>query len=218
MDGQLSRVWLDMAIGSLEVATAGRACPGELASGDASVALARAGGALLAVVDGLGHGVEASAAAEAALAAVREAPDTDLTRVVAACEAALRHTRGCVLAAAAVHAAEAELSWVGIGNVEAATWPARGRPRYLRSRPGIVGFRMEAARTETVAFGDGDVLVIATDGLDASALDVDPRRDAVARTAARILGEHARAADDCLVLVARRLLSPVASASVAPAS
>src|SRR4051812_16934568 len=51
----------------LEWAVAGRALSGQLESGDAGLVVALARGTLLAVIDGLGHGSEAAAAAGSAV-------------------------------------------------------------------------------------------------------------------------------------------------------
>lgn len=190
--------------GLLEVATASRPHPSSTVSGDASLALPTRSGALLAVVDGLGHGAGAHHAAELALTAVREQADCDLESIVDACQVAVRKSRGCVIGLVAL-AADAEMvQWVGVGNVEGAIWRSDGGRRRLIGRPGIVGMGRQSVRIENLAFAPGDVLALATDGINPDGLDTPSVRGAVAETAAGILADHARADDDALVLVARR--------------
>lgn len=59
-------------MGMIEVAGATRPRPGEQRCGDAWLHLDLGDASLLAIVDGLGHGPEAAAAASAALGSLRE--------------------------------------------------------------------------------------------------------------------------------------------------
>jgi negative regulator of sigma-B (phosphoserine phosphatase) len=214
MDRQLTRADLPMSSGHLEVATALRPHPGSRVCGDAAMAAPNRHGALLAVVDGLGHGDGAAEAAEAAVATIRQQVDGGLDEVFQTCHVALRRTRGCVMALAAVSALRPELSWAGVGNVEAAVWAPFGRLRVrLGSRPGIVGYGSATTRAEVIGYGAGDLLVIATDGI--ALLEALPAAARVADIAAAILEEGVRGDDDALVLVARRH-SGAAPAPAAP--
>ena len=58
---------------------------GETASGDRHVVRAHPGGVILSVIDGLGHGAEASAAADIAAQAVETHRSTDIVDIVNAC-------------------------------------------------------------------------------------------------------------------------------------
>ena len=203
----MTTAWLDMRRSALDIAVASRPHSGESCSGDAAVSTRSRAGALLAVVDGLGHGEAARASA-----------DGTVEEVIAACHAALRHTRGCVMAAAMIGDAEDDLAWAGIGNVEAVVWsPETGLRRRLAPRPGIVGYRAEPASAQRVAFADGDVLIIATDGIAPPALESPPPGGAVTRIASTIFQRHALEDDDALVLVARRRPSRMATRSGAGA-
>src|SRR6185437_581309 len=70
----------------------------------------------VAVVDGLGHGVYASAATDAALRAFAVDP-ADLDGLAARANAAMRGTRGAAMVACLLRPREAVLHSVGIGNV-----------------------------------------------------------------------------------------------------
>ena len=103
---------------SLERGEAGEPLAGEERSGDLAVWAPYEGGALVAAIDGLGHGGAAADAAEAAADQFRrhagEPPETLLKR----CHEALRSTRGVVATLAWFDLATAGLTWTGIGNVE----------------------------------------------------------------------------------------------------
>jgi anti-sigma regulatory factor (Ser/Thr protein kinase) len=88
--------------------------------------------ALFMVVDGLGHGVLAAEASDAAVAAFRRHTDDGPRALVGALDTALRHTRGAALAIAEALPGAGVLNYVGLGNisngricVRASTRPAR---------------------------------------------------------------------------------------------
>ena len=100
------------------------------------------------------------------------------------------------------------LSWVAVGNVEAAVLrPHRvggvTSRRSVLPRAGVLGDRLPPLRESTVDLAAGDTLIAATDGLSPAlldAVDLSLEPHALARTLHR---DYARADDDALVLVAR---------------
>ena len=103
---------------ALERGEAGEPFSGEDRSGDLAVWAPYDGGALVAAIDGLGHGGAAADAAEVAGERLRayagEPPEIALKR----CHEALRATRGVVATLAWFDLASGGLTWTGIGNVE----------------------------------------------------------------------------------------------------
>lgn len=188
-----------------------RALPGEPVSGDAYAFVPTERGTLVAVVDGLGHGPEAAAAARAATDVLARYAGDPLPVLLERCHLALRYTRGAALTLARIDAGGHRIEWIGVGNVDAqlvragrpADGPARVAGEGLLLRAGVVGYRIPDVQAATVAFEPGDTLAIATDGLDpafATELDraVDPQV-----LAERLLERHGKATDDALVLVLR---------------
>jgi hypothetical protein len=162
---------------------------------------------LLSAVDGLGHGPEAADAAAIACTVVEDNAAEPLENLLVLCHQALRRTRGVVMTLAVVDHDRREVEWVGVGNVEGARVRARAddRPRIdtVFHSPGVVGYRLPAVRVGTIPLEPGDLLVLATDGIDAGFLvELRPHPD-VERLAQQVLKHHARDADDALVLVAR---------------
>lgn len=189
----------------VEWSVAVRALPGESESGDRHLVCAVPEGMFAAAVDGLGHGVEAAAAARVAVDTLQKhAHESFITRLQR-CHESLRSTRGAVMSLAAFNARAATMTWLGIGNV--AGLLVRENPRLpgetLLLRSGVVGAHLPPLQPDVVHLTRGDVLVFATDGVGsdfASSVSVDGPLQPIA---ARVLARHAKGADDALVLMVR---------------
>lgn len=187
-------------------AAAGRALPGQSESGDAFAVVAAGERTLLGVIDGLGHGPEAAAAARRAVATLEGYAGEPLEALVASCHRALLRTRGVVLTLASIHAAERTLTWLGVGNVEGVLLRAGGRGREtVLLRAGVAGYQLPPLRAAVLPLAPGDLLVLATDGIAVDFMGALRGDGPPQQIADRILGRHARATDDALVLVARFL-------------
>src|SRR5690242_12027892 len=96
----------------LEWGIAERPLPGQAESGDRSVVHPRPGGALLAVINGLGHGAGAAEAARVAADELRARAGEPLVELIRHCHEALRRTTGAVMNLAAFRPADGLLSWL----------------------------------------------------------------------------------------------------------
>jgi phosphoserine phosphatase RsbX len=188
-----------------EWAVAARPIPGEHVSGDTHVAV---GGTRLvvAVIDGLGHGPEAAHAGGRAAEIVEAHADDHPEVVLRHCHDALRSTRGAAITIASIDAAAGQMTWLGVGNVQATLLqprpPAAGR-EWVPLRGGVVGYLLPSLRPGTVRLQRDDVLVFATDGVRPVFGDWPRPTEPPMNVAARILAEQGRGSDDALVLVAR---------------
>lgn len=195
------------ARGLLDWAVAQQIVAGESESGDAHLVQATRDGYLVAVVDGLGHGSAAAAAARAAIAALTRKPDEPVLGLVQLCHEALTGTRGAVLSVARVNVLHHSLTWIGVGNVAGLLWfaGASGRTAHATLLPsaGIVGSELPRLRAEVLALTPGDTLVFATDGVDEAFALAHPNAASPQRLADAILADHAKGTDDALVLVGR---------------
>lgn len=187
---------------ALEWAVVGRPCRGETASGDQHLVAPFEGGVLLAVIDALGHGPRAHLTAEAAVAALAEAPGAPVHALFARCDVALKRLRGAVMSLASIHFGDGLMRWAGVGNVEGALLGATGRVRLL-GRGGVVGQGAVPARAAAVPLSAGDVLVLATDGVAASCVEGMDRAAPVGWLASNAIERHAVGRDDALILTAR---------------
>jgi hypothetical protein len=178
-------------------------------SGDLAVVALLPDGALVAAIDGLGHGDEAAKAAREAGTVVRERPSHDLVELAERCHAALRGTRGAAISLAYISARDSTMTWLGIGNVEGRVLsgdPSARRPKgSLPLGSGIPGHQLPTVRTATLDVRPGDVLVLATDGIETifgDSLDVSGSTQAISD---RILAGFGRPSDDALVVAVRFL-------------
>lgn len=186
---------------------AGRPIAGESNSGDSYLVLTHADGLLMAVVDGLGHGAEAALAACAAIRAIEENGHQPLVPLFEHCHAALQGSRGVAMTVAHCSRSSGQLTWMGVGNVEAlivrvVDGEVVGTD-HVMLRNGVVGMRLPRLQVSQQRVAPGDLLVFATDGIRSRfAADLDPR-GTPCEIANRILDRHGRDTDDSLVLVVR---------------
>lgn len=181
--------------------------PGQVACGDLHLVKTVEGVTLLAVVDGLGHGVEAVMAARSAVEILERHTSDPLITLVHRCHEALTRTRGVVMTLASVHWAEGTMTWMGVGNVEAWLFPARYNVRSERVllRSGVVGYQLPALHTDELRLTPGDLLLFATDGIRSGFTDRLKLADRPSDIVQRALTQDFRGTDDGLVLAARYL-------------
>jgi phosphoserine phosphatase RsbX len=194
---------------AVEWCVATRCRRGEATSGDLGVVSLLPDGALVAAIDGLGHGGAAALAAGRAAAVLRERPGRDLVELFERCHVALQGTRGAAISLAFVSPAEDTMTWVGVGNVEGRV--VSGDPSATRVKgslalgSGIPGHQLPKVRATTINVRPGDVLVLATDGIEAAfgdSLDTSGPTQAITD---RVLAAHWKPSDDALVVAVRYL-------------
>ncbi len=196
-------------LGPIEWATAGRPLPGEHVSGDQQIAIAiDNGAALFGVIDGLGHGPAAAMAALRAVDTLDGARSERLEVLVQLCHRVLEGTRGVAMTLARVDFGAGLLAWTGVGNVAADLVTKAATGIHIRSSArltaGIVGYRIPEIRpAQVVSIRAGDLIVMATDGIDEDHLEHIDFAASAAIIAEEMLKKHAKDSDDAMVLAAR---------------
>lgn len=195
--------------GALEWFIATRPFPGEEHCGDSHLVAETTTGWLLAVADGLGHGVEAAVASRSLMEVVRRHLDESPDRLIRLCHEALKNTRGSAATVVSIDRKRCLLSWAGVGNVEGVIRHADpALPReYITMRGGIIGARIPGLQPSFLQLQDGDVLVLATDGIDCRFVQSMGLPHPPNKLAGYILERYAKPYDDALVLVARYLFT-----------
>ncbi len=199
-------------VAPINVGVASFASGGQGESGDLYVAMCNSDHALIAAIDGIGHGKSAAAAARAAASILESSTGVPLISLIQQCHEVLRSTRGVVLSVASIDFHLGVLDWVGVGNVQGMLLRPPHSPlggnKTLLLRPGVVGAQFAPLITATLPISAGDTLAFATDGVRGEFADDLFSHEAPQRSADRILAKHCKGTDDALILVARFLGLP----------
>jgi negative regulator of sigma-B (phosphoserine phosphatase) len=188
----------------LERGCALEAHEGEERSGDQAVFVPYAGGALVAVIDGLGHGDLAAEAADLAASILHEHPEESPQELVDRCHQALLRSRGVVMTLAWFDLEAGRMTWTGVGNVEARIVRADGaRQDSPVVLAGVVGHQVPRVRMATIDLRPGDAVLFATDGVEADFSVSSALALSAQEQAERILELHSKGTDDALAVVVR---------------
>jgi serine phosphatase RsbU (regulator of sigma subunit) len=186
---------------------------GQTVSGDLHVVTPFPAGVLVGVIDGLGHGTEAAAAAKIAVATLTSYAHEPIVTLLKRCHEQLRGTRGVAMSLASFTAQDSSLTWVGVGNVEGVLWRANRNVQppqeAIPLRGGVVGYQLPPLRVTVHSVARGDILIFATDGIR-SGFAREPLSGPLLQQrpqflADRFLAQYGKNTDDALVLVARYL-------------
>lgn len=190
----------------IECGVAARPLSGQNEIGDLHAVVHFDGGAIVAVIDGLGHGPEAAAAARVATEVVEKNAKESVITLMRLCHEKLKPTRGVVMSVASFSQSDSTITWLGVGNVEGVLLH---RDPYgtltqevLPLRGGVIGDQLPPLVASIVPVVKGDTLIFTTDGVRPGFAD-SLKPDAAQVTADAILAGFARGTDDALVLVAR---------------
>ena len=179
----------------------------DVESGDLHVVVHFADGALVALMDGLGHGPEAAAASIAAVPILEAYAGDPVPTLVQRCHEGLRKTRGVAMSLASFDSRHSSMTWIGVGNVDGVLLriggQAKRRGEAIALRGGVVGYRLPPLHADTLPVSQGDTLVMSTDGIRSGfttdlAIEHGPQE-----IAESILARFAKGSDDAHVVVAR---------------
>jgi phosphoserine phosphatase RsbX len=192
---------------------AARPFPLETRSGDAHVLVPTPRGFLVAVIDGLGHGIEAETAAKRAASTLHEFADDTVTQLMRRCHVELRGTRGAVLSLASISYETESMTWLGVGNVEGLLFKEGATQVQQREslllRGGVVGYEMPTLREATLSIRSGDTLVLVSDGIGSGFMTLSPIGRDLKDYADEVLSKWGKSSDDALVLAVRYLGRPI---------
>ncbi len=180
--------------------------PGETACGDGYRVIDRDGACRVLVVDGLGHGPQAAAAADAALAIFVQRPSDSAPDLIAAVHNGLRSTRGAAIAVAIIDPRHGVVHYCGLGNIVAAVIGDQGARRMV-SQNGTAGQGGPRITSFTYPWDPASVLLMHTDGIQ-TRWDLDRYPGVRARhpalVSAVLYRDFARGRDDATAVAVRR--------------
>jgi hypothetical protein len=193
----------------LDWGVAAAALTGQATSGDRHLVRPYPNGVLAGVVDGLGHGEEAAAAAMAAIAILDAHASESVLALAQLCHAGLRGTRGVVMSLASFRSTDSTMTWLGVGNVDGVLLRADPRATPAREtlllRGGVVGYQLPALHASAVPVARGDTLVLVTDGIRSGFAEQGMLPGSTQQMADRILQRFNKRTDDALALVVQYL-------------
>ena len=180
---------------------------GQTVCGDLHLVKSFADGVLTAVVDGLGHGVEAAAAAQVAVATLEANAQEKAITLLERCHQALKPSRGAAISLASYNASYGTMNWLGVGNVEGVLLRAdkdTAPPQEsIMLFSGVAGHQIPLLRAVVTPVSPGDLLIFFTDGVRRDFLSEPIPAQAPQRIADHICTKYSKGTDDSLVLAAR---------------
>lgn len=206
----LAHLWADSTVPqpselTLELGVVCLPKRGEDVSGDAWASQTDDQHSLLLVADGLGHGPAAATASSAAVRALQEHHQRSPHAIVEAAHAALRSTRGAVLAIAEIDFEQHSVRFAGVGNI-AASIHSFDQHHSLVSYNGTVGHEVRKIQEFTYPWYTNGLLIMHSDGLGTQwRLDRYPglSQKHPSLIAGVLFRDFNRERDDVTVLVAR---------------
>lgn len=150
--------------GQFDIGAISVAKQGERVCGDAWAVRRELDGLSVIVADGLGHGIYAAEAAQAALQGFRARRYAGSADALQAIHDGMRHTRGAAVAIAGLERRTMVVRYAGIGNI-AAVIGHDGALRQAVSHSGTLGHDVRVFREYTYPWYDNGMIVMHSDGL-----------------------------------------------------
>jgi anti-sigma regulatory factor (Ser/Thr protein kinase) len=180
--------------------------PGEIVCGDAWAWRIRQARLAIFVADGLGHGLSAHEAAEAAVRTFAASPESPPGRMVEDVHAGLRATRGAAVAALAMDLDRNIAVFAGLGNIAGTVLLQEGRRHNMVSHNGTAGHVAAKVQEFTYPVPAGATIVMCSDGLSTHwdlAAYPGLRRRSPSVIAGVLYRDFSRRRDDVSVVVAQ---------------
>lgn len=165
------------------------------------------GRVLAAIIDGLGGGVEAARAADAARQIITQYIEGSLQELIQRSHTALHTTRGAVIGLLRLDQEGHQASFMGVGNIGVQVYSRQ--PIKPISKNGIIGYRLPTLLELHYVYDPGDVFVLYSDGVS-SHFTTDNRIDIKQppqRLAEQILTSYGKYTDDATVVVMKTMAS-----------
>lgn len=178
-----------------------RACQGETVCGDAYTTVALDDGALVSVVDGLGHGPAAGEAAVAFTSTIKDDDTLGVQKMMENAHRALSGTRGAAAAILRLDESTNRVTFTGVGNIEMHS--IADVKMHPVCAPGIVGHRVRKMLAFEFELPTEATIALCSDGISSRLhfdeyVHLEPQAIADA-----ILEQHGKHHDDATCVVLR---------------
>lgn len=174
-------------------------------NGDAYVVKRTGDRQLLAMIDGLGHGLGALQAAREAVASIEAYASEPVERIIRVTHEALRPTRGAVLGLAILDCATGVIEYAGIGNTDFRVLGGRAPIRFI-SLNGTLGSRLDRVKVFKEQLPKVATIIMSTDGIS-ERWDVDSYPGLLGLhpqlLCAVVMRDYSRLNDDATILCGR---------------
>lgn len=191
-----------------EIGVVAVAKAGEDVSGDGWHVAGGPAATMMLLADGLGHGIGAADAANAAIGAFVRFANATPSEALAAVHDAVSHTRGAAGAVVSLTRSPAIVRFAGIGNISG-TITVNGAVRHTVSHNGTLGHEARTFREYSYPWAADAIFVVHSDGLSSHwTLDAYPglRMRHPTVIAAVLYRDFSRQRDDVTVLVAKEIV------------
>lgn len=155
---------LERSTTSIEIGTIAVPMPHEEVCGDGWAVVSNEESIKFLLADGLGHGTNAAQASAAAAQLLVKQPGAQPLALMDALHRSLRGTRGAAVAVAELHFKNAQIDFVGIGNISACVIDGLSR-KQLVSHNGIVGHNMRKVQQFSIPCLPGSLYMMHSDGI-----------------------------------------------------
>ncbi len=176
--------------------------PGFKSNGDAYFIKRYEDSAIVAVVDGIGHGDKASEASRIALKVIEDKFRDELEEVVLTIHRRLHGSRGCVIGIVRMNK-EGKIEYLGVGNIRTQIYTPEMYKR-LVSFDGLLGSNIRTLRTDRLTLSRPCLVVLHSDGV--ASFNFEDKR-IVYRPVMEVIKEsfekYKKSSDDATLLIAR---------------
>ncbi len=176
--------------------------PGFKSNGDAYFIKRYEDSAIVAVMDGIGHGDKASEASGIAVKVLEDKYRDELEQIVLTMHRRLHGSRGCVAGIVRM-SKEGRIEYLGVGNIRTQIYTA-DRYKRLVSFDGLLGSNVRTLRTDHLDLSTPCLVVLHSDGI--SSFSFEDKRIVyrpVMELAKEAFEKHKKSSDDATLLVAR---------------
>lgn len=164
-------------------------------------------GLLLALIDGLGHGSQAAAAASIAVRTIRSEAQRNPAAILEVCHRTLHGGRGAAISIIAIdHLGNG--SFAGVGNVRARIHPESRSTPVLLAAAGVVGHRMRPVKETSFRLPLDAVGILFSDGVTSRVGPIGHESKTQPEAAAALLSSCAHRTDDASLLLFNRHDTP----------